>query len=53
MVSRQFQKSDINYAELREALTATCDSIEQQYLIEEPKFGLHLRDFLDNFEHAT
>ncbi|XP_053400419.1 zinc finger protein 862-like [Mercenaria mercenaria] len=51
-VSRQFQKRDISYGDLKQSLSAICDSIEQQYLVENANYGTHLREFLDTYENA-
>ena len=52
IVSRTFQNRDINYVTIQTTLSAICDSIEQQYLVEDAQYGNYLRDFLDRYEHA-
>ena len=35
---------------MKNTLSAICDSIEQQYMVENPQYGSYLREFLDEFE---
>ena len=52
MLSRKFQERDLNYEDLKKTLVATCDSIEQQYLVEHPSLGQTLREFVDRYAEA-
>lgn len=38
MVSQTFQARDVSYSDLNQTLTAVCDSIEQQYLIQDTRY---------------
>ena len=51
-VSRKFQERNLHYCDLHETLVAVCDSIEQQYLIEEPTYGKNLGEFLEIYGNA-
>ncbi len=51
-VSRIFQYRDVNYRTIKTTVSAVCDSIEQQYLVEDAKYGNYLRAFLDQYEQG-
>ena len=53
VVSRTFQSRDISYVTIQKTLAAVCDSIEQQYLIDDAQYGNYLREFLDKYENAS
>ena len=53
MLSRKFQERELNYSDLKKTLVATCDSIEQQYLAEDPSLGSNLREFVDKYSGAS
>ena len=52
MLSRKCQQRDLNYGDLKRTLDATCGSIEQQYLVENPSLGQSLSEFVDRYAEA-
>ena len=52
MLSRKCQQQDLNYGDLKRTLDATCGSIEQQYLVENPSLGQSLSEFVDRYAEA-
>ena len=41
-----------NGIEHKQLSVTACNSIEQQYLVEDAKYGVNLRTFLDTYENA-
>ena len=52
LLSRKFQERDLKYDDLKKTLDATCGSIEQQYLVEDPSYGHTLREFVQAYAEA-